>query len=350
MGNTQSEQQKHSAVAVIISDIHFNLNTVSIATQALEQAVKVANDLSVPLIIAGDLHDTKANIRAECVTALRRTLSKAAKPPICLVGNHCKVNEKSEENALGFIEDLVYLVAKPTTTNSWVLIPYQHDLTAFKAYLDTVPKGSTIIMHQGVHGSLSGEYIRDHTAVPKEWLKDYRVISGHYHTRQTIRTNPEPQRGYIGLLDYIGNPFTLSYGEVSDPPKGYQVLNDDGSLTFMPTNLRQHIIFDIPVSEIETYAAIIKPAPDDLVWIKIKGPSDVLAKLNKNSVAASLGLRQDFKLDLLPDGITTYVLSDKDRNLALPNELLDQLIDSIDTADSERKERLKTLWKSLLGG
>ena len=339
-------------VAVLISDIHYNLQTLPVADAALRQAVDKANELDVPLIIAGDLHDTKANLRAECVNAMRKTLEHLIdrEGSALMVGNHDKINEKSKDNALSFVDEFipVYSGREPIEVDDkdLYIIPYQHDLDAFKAYLDTVPKGSTIIMHQGVHAALSGEYIRDHTAVPKEWLKDYRVISGHYHTRQTIRTNPEPQRGYVGLLDYIGNPYTLNYAEVNDPPKGFQILNNDGSLTFVPTNLRQHIIFDIPIDRLEAYAPAINPSPDDLVWVKIKGPSDRLAKLTKSDVAAALNLKSNFKFDMIPEGIVTQALVKE----VPPNELLDQLIDSIENADDTRKERLKTLWKSLLGG
>ncbi len=62
--------RKSKPIAVIISDVHYDLNTLEVADAALTKAVSKANDLDVMLIICGDLHNTKANLRAECIDAM----------------------------------------------------------------------------------------------------------------------------------------------------------------------------------------------------------------------------------------------------------------------------------------
>ena len=42
--------------AVIINDIHYNLKTLPLADAALRQSINKANELKIPLIIAGDFN------------------------------------------------------------------------------------------------------------------------------------------------------------------------------------------------------------------------------------------------------------------------------------------------------
>ena len=60
--------------AVLISDVHYSLQTLPLADKVMRMAIDKANSLGVPLIVAGDLHDTKANMRAECVNAMIRDI------------------------------------------------------------------------------------------------------------------------------------------------------------------------------------------------------------------------------------------------------------------------------------
>ena len=97
-------------VAVLISDVHYNLNNLKLADAAMRQATDKAQILGVPFIVAGDLHDTKANLRGECVNAILETFSHLKLKALVLVGNHDKINEKSEDNALGFLEGHVNFI------------------------------------------------------------------------------------------------------------------------------------------------------------------------------------------------------------------------------------------------
>lgn len=336
-------EQKIRPIAVLISDIHYTLATLEVADAAMNQAVAKANRLYVPLIVCGDLHDTKANLRAECVKAIITTLKKCRIHPYVLVGNHDKVNERSTEHALEFLQDTAEVVIKPgkfdIVLDSYegllgYLIPYHSDSEALEAYIKTIPKGSRIIMHQGVKGALTGEYIVDHSAIDLELLKDYQVISGHYHYRQKI-----------GTVQYLGNPYTLTFGEANDPSKGFHVLYNNGDLQFIPTNLRRHIIKDLHIDDLGTPILEVHSAPHDLVLVKLRGPSDKLQVIDKNSIAKSLEIAGDFRLDLIPD--ETMTLSSRLKNE--PDvQVLDNLIDSLTNTDEDRKQRLRLLWRNLI--
>lgn len=329
-------------VAVLISDVHYSVQNLQLADAAMRMAIDKANELKVPLVVAGDLHDTKANLRGECVNAMVETFKRCASPPYILVGNHDKINEKSENHSLNFLWPfgaiVDYLPTAPVH-NIGYLIPYQHDAETLRKHLKTIPKGSQLIMHQGLTGSVSGEYIQDKSAITHADVCDFRVISGHYHTRQDIITTRLGIKtdGMVGVFSYIGNPFTVNYGEVSDPPKGFQILMDDGTLEFVPTNLRKHVIWNEVIGIIADQPPV---SPGDLLWIKMYGTREQLAGITRNSIP----IKMPFKLDLIPtDTTTTAKHTDKLSN----GELLDALIDSMTTTTEARKTRLKDKWKQL---
>lgn len=347
-------------LAVIISDIHYSLNTLKLADAAMRHAIDTANRLNVPVIVAGDLHDTKANLRAECVNAMIETFDLCFLPATILVGNHDKINEKSEDNALNFLEKhSEFIVSKPgrypvasglrDETNPHLvecyihMIPYQHDPDALRAYLKTIPKGSTVIMHQGIQGSESGEYIQDKSAINPEDVAGLNVISGHYHTRQTIEL-PEG-----GRWQYVGNPFTLNYAEANDPPKGYLILMDDGTTKFVPTNLRKHVKFEL-TAEWLGEASLVPPGafagPDDLLWVKVHGTRAELAPWTKDSITRSLYLeKRQFRLDLIP---TDPDISTAGADKALVGaELMDSLLEQSVPAGAPL-ERLKAKWRECI--
>ena len=335
-------------LVVLISDVHYSLPTLELADAAMRQAIAKANKLDVPLVVAGDLHDTKANLRGECVNRMLDTFTLCKHDCYILRGNHDALNEKSKEHSLNFLRthrpsnrriiDAPYSVGPLTLKDgSLWFIPYYHDVEELRDQLSRIKSGSTLIMHQGLAGSNSGDYIQDKSALLPRDIGCFRVISGHYHTRQTIQI-----KGMAFPWSYIGNPYTLNYGEANDPPKGYQILMSDGSLEFVPTNLRKHIVINIKVGDLDHPDLWeYDYNPGDLLWVKVSGDRQYL-NLSKSEIGRQMGIVEDFKLTLEPT----------DLNIKAPTkqltqgELFDNLIDSIDTSP-ETKTRLKTTWKEL---
>jgi len=333
--------------AVLISDIHYNLNTLELADAALNMAIKKANDLKIPLIVAGDLHDTKANLRAECVARLIDTFYKIKVPTYLIRGNHDSHNEKSTDTALlflGGINGMLSLIDEPCFCVPLGIrfIPYHHDVEALRIYLKKIPDNSTIIMHQGLNGSESGEYIQDKSALDFEDVKNFRVISGHYHKRQDIgfQTKTSGKMSSLQMFSYIGNPYTLNFAESEDPEKGFQILMDDGSLEFVPTNLRKHVSYTCFVDDLPGLKQV---NAEDLLKIKLIGSKEELSKLSRKYIETCVG-RADFRLE--------YVYTDENLKLEdLVNKtstpLMEELINK-NATDVATKNRLKYLLEELL--
>lgn len=318
--------------AVLTADVHYSLSTLPLADAAMSQCVVKANELKIPLIVAGDLHDSKGLLRAECVSAMLATFRQCKQPIYIVIGNHCRVNEREKPHALEFLGHLVTIVDTPSKYLDLWMVPYESN--GIGSFLETVSKGSTIIAHTGIQSAYMGHYTRDTSSLPKEAFSGQRVISGHYHRRQDIAL-PEG-----GLFSYIGNPLTLNYGEALDPPKGYQILNHDGSLTFVPTNLRKHIVAERHIGNV--LEPIPEYKPGDLVKIKVTGPRSELEKLNRKEIGDALFGHSDFKLDLIPE---VSVPKSMPQNIPL-SDAMDAIIDAT-SETPEEKLRLKELWRSL---
>lgn len=331
--------------AVLISDEHYTPSSLPVAHAAMKQALAKAEELEVPLISCGDLLDSKAIIRAECANALIELFSTAQTRVIILVGNHTLINEKGSEHSLNFLSPYAEVIDEPKFDEAlgiW-LIPYQSNQDKLKLALAGCAKGSTIIMHQGVLSADMGHYVKDSTSLPREEFADFRVISGHYHKAQDIKCG-RPRKGALGLFSYVGSPYTTSFSEANDGPKGFRILYSDGILESVPTNLRKHIILDRPI--LTALTPVPEYAPGDLVWFKLRGPKVALDECDKDYIGKKLFGHSNFKLDKIPDDVDYSKEIKKDLK---DSEILDSLIDST-LADADQKKVLKGLWREVVEG
>lgn len=331
---------RHAPLVVITADVHYGLPSLKLADSALRQALSHARALRVPLVVAGDLHDTKAIFRGECANALIAAFEEFADVrKIVIVGNHCLINHHSTEHSLNFLRPYCEIVDMPVfdeLTNLW-LVPYQTDIECFlREVLHGIPAGSTLVMHQGVKGAFLGEYVTDKTSVSPEVFDTYRVVSGHYHRIQDLKC------GDSGLWSFVGSPYSVTFAEANDGPKGFRILNEDGTLDFVPTNLRKHVIVE------RTPSTVLDPIPDlqaaDLLWIKVTGPATELATLDKKAIGLHHLGHANFKLDKLPIQSDTKV---KEIHKLTHEEQLDALIDSSSESKAQ-KTALKKLWREVL--
>lgn len=340
MGKVQSQTKP---VAVLISDIHFSLGTLKAAGQSLMMAAIKAVSLKVPLILCGDTLNDKATMRAECVNDLIDIFKYITTTKVyVLVGNHDLINEKGREHTLNFLRPYCTVVSRPYNLEKvGVLLPYYSDAEELKAVLSKLPLGSRIIMHQGVQSAYMGEYAQDKTSLPAEFFSDFRVISGHYHRAQDIKCG-RPRKGAVGLFSYVGNPYTLSFGEANDGPKGFQVLHSDGLMTqFVPKNIRKHVIVERDVSDLDRAEDDIKEG--DLVWLKVRGSELELSKIKKQAIADKLFQGNSFKMDKIV--IKNEAVELKSDKMTEP-EIMDSVIDA--TAESDgNKDSLKRLWREV---
>lgn len=333
---------RRDARAVLMSDVHFNVNTLPLASKALTAALDLAIEYCVPLIIAGDLNDTKAIVRGEVANALIKILKDKGKQTdvFVLIGNHDLLNEKGKEHSLHFLKPYVsevidqpgyYSVADDV--KGFHFIPYQTETTDFLAAIRKVPKGELVICHQGFLGAAMGEYVVDKSSVPPEAVKHWRVITGHYHKAQDL-----------GTITYIGTPYSITFAEAKDPTKGVRILLDDGTLESVPLNLRKHVILELTTQDIADRTSTTEPPnPGDLVWIKVRGPATELDRLTKKQLVPYIG-HQNFKLDKLYAEVKK---TSRDTAKLTDEQLIDRLVDMSDESKEEKKQ-LKALWREIL--
>ena len=330
-------------IAVVIADLHFNLQNLEPATVALKAASARADSFNIPLVIAGDLLDGKAIIRAEVANRLIEILRSRpdSQMVVILQGNHDLINEKGREHALHFLEGYADVVSVPVAHSGLWFIPYFNDAAALKAVLSEAPENAPVIMHQGVQSAFMGAYVQDKSSLPPEAFKDFRVISGHYHRAQDIKCGPA-RKGAVGLFSYVGTPFTMSFAEANDGPKGFQILKSDGSLEQVVLSLRKHVIVE------RTIADVLKPIPDlnpgDLLWLKVTGPYSELEKLRKHEIGQKLLGHANFKFDKIPAESLEVVQADKPLT---GGDLLDNMIDEMEETPNQKKF-LKELWRDSL--
>lgn len=335
-------------VCVIAGDIHYDLKTLEVADKATRVAIAKANELNVPFVANGDTITTKALLRAEYVNAMIETFKTAKIKPYVNIGNHCKINARGTEHALNFLAPYAHIVDRPTwfTQLDACIIPYFDDIDELRKILKQFDRTITLIMHQGLNSSNMGHYMTDHSALNPEDLSEFRTILSHYHARQDIKCG-RPRAGGVGLATYIGSPYTTSFGEANDLEKGFSILMSDGTLEFVPTNLRRHVIITLTAGTdgiLRTTPGETPQNDNDIVWVKITGPTDIISRYDKAAVAFILKITQSFKLELIPQDLeveaTTTALLSKE-------EILDHIISGINE-DNDRKARLKKLWRDLV--
>jgi DNA repair exonuclease SbcCD nuclease subunit len=341
----KTTRPKRKPTAVVISDPHFNQNSIPLASRAVSAALKLAEDLGLPFIIAGDLNDTKAIIRAEVANAIIKILKGAKVPVYVMEGNHDKINEKADEHGLNYLRPYATIVDEPTYVEGiGHFIPYQNDVEKLRNILATRDKSKSrvLIMHQGVQGAHMGDYVVDKTSIEASALADFKCISGHYHRHQTV-----------GTLTYIGSPYTISFGEANDGEKGFLILYSDGSFEREILDLRRHVIIEtdtrILLEAAEVGADPFElPRPTDLLWLKVKGPFSELEALRKSDIAKLIG-RADFKLDKIcagSDGAQPERIERIER--MTDAQVMDMVIDRLEES-GDQKSALKALWREVVG-
>lgn len=322
---------------VFISDVHYSVVNLDLSDAAVKAALDYCFKHRYRLIITGDLTDGKAQMNARVVNRMIETFRSARVPVYVLYGNHDKVNEKSEDHALEFLKPYitVYDTAQYSEELGAYVIPYQHDVGKMHRLLSVVPRGYRVYCHQGIDGANLGDYNNDKTAISRDRFAGIRVISGHYHQHQHIRC-PDG-----GLFSYVGNPFTMSFGEAKDGHKGFCVLDDYWKLTQHPLDLRKHIVVNRTTADL--FNTVVPCNPDDLVWIKVTGPESELALLDKDVIADKLLPMRNYRLDKIPTdtgGKSEKPVSDSCQ------DMLDGLIAGLPET-VEQKKYLSSLWRDL---
>lgn len=227
----------------VIGDLHLKPSNLAIAKQLFDliehdDRFKESNHL----ILLGDVYDTKAIIRSEAQNFLFNYLSSTRYEKISIiVGNHDYENLECQNSAL---DPLKYL-NKVRLYNSQnikfdyddedcliAFIPYIHSNDVFIKILnenrEQLKNTKYVFCHQGFMGFDLGGGILDDSGVDVTQLpQDVNFIVGHYHKSQSN-----------GNVQYIGTPFSHSFGESNQQKQVFLIHND--TIKSVHTNLSQH--------------------------------------------------------------------------------------------------------------
>lgn len=334
-----------NASAVLLADVHYALSTLELADSSVRQGIDEAARLAVPLIIAGDLNDTKDILRGKCANAMIESMKYAKTKGVkvyILIGNHDLLNEKGDAHSLNFLRPYATILDTPGKLVipglTAYYIPYQNELGKVRRAFEAIPKGELVIMHQGILGAYMGEYVVDKTSVAPEELVDWKVISGHYHRHQTV-----------GTVTYIGSPYSTTFAEAGDGVKGFQILFENGSMRQVPTNLRKHTIIETDIltcTEANEAGADPFPIPGvtDVIWVKLSGPAVELDQISKKQFGLAWFGHQNYRLDRIPTDVEVKL---EKLETMTPDEMIDELIEQNEPC-MKQDRYLKALWREIM--
>lgn len=317
---------------ILISDCHYSLSNLELSDKAFRAAIEHACKLGVPLIDCGDLTNDKAILRGEVLNRLLSTFTRAEELGVriyCLVGNHSLINEKAPEHVLNFLKRFNNVTVIDQPMQLWGLpqtyfIPYQTNPDNFIDAVSKLDSSYTLITHQGFKGADMGDYIQDKSAIDVSVVSDNKVFSGHYHKHQNV-----------GTVTYVGNPFSMSYGEAFDGPKGYLIVYDDNTYKQVVLHYRKHVIWDwSPTGEHDA-------KPGDLLWVKVSGPQLAVDRVKKEDIK----FNGDFKFERVVN-VETPKLTNGTHTT--PVSVFDKIIDAY--CSELNAKRLKQKWRDLIDG
>ena len=267
---------------VAISDVHVSLKTLDVSLKVLSKAIAKCEELNVPLVIGGDLNDTKAVLRAEYVKELINLFKCSKQKIFVLIGNHDLINKAGYEHSLEFLNLLPNVEVidenQIITFNDVKIgfIPYKNTQQEMRQALDEMRSSGikNLICHQGFFGAFMGDYVVDESSINPDELKDFdHVFSGHYHKHQFVSDN----------IMYFGSPFTINFSETMDEKYFWVIQKDNDRLipNGILTNVRSH---KLAVWENEKPQEPKKFDKDTILKVLLRGTKEFVLSFKKEDI------------------------------------------------------------------
>lgn len=217
-------------------------------------------DIGLPVIVLGDLFDTKEIIRGRCFNYVYKRLKASKLQWIFLVGNHDWFNLDCEEHSLEALKEIdhVTIVDEPKMIMNMLFVPYFDDLNKFyeAANNPRFDVAKTLFMHQGVIGFDYGNgFIADgngHGEITAAKIRPFKqIISGHFHKFAQHEN-----------LTFLGTPFSHTFGE-TDQTKYIGIYDpDDYTLELMETPFPRHRSIELDL-DVENPTKLLKSLTND---------------------------------------------------------------------------------------
>lgn len=252
----------------IVGDPHIKNKNLEQANELFDLIESYGN----PVVLLGDLLDTKEVIRGKSLNLLYKRLQRSKLNFTILIGNHDYFNLECQDHSLKVLESLpnVELVDDVVNKYGIYFIPYRHGSDNTLELLNRIPDNSIVFGHMDVISFDYGNgYISDSGLSIEDLSRFKKVISGHYHKPQS-KDN----------LTYLGTPFSHSFGE-SNQDKYIGIFDTElHVLELIETPFPKHITKEINCDE-DSSMEIYKDK--DHVRLILKGTSENILKWKSNS-------------------------------------------------------------------
>lgn len=235
---------------VVLTDTHFTDDNTTIVFDIFEQAFQLALKRNKTVLHLGDWFTHRTGQTLTTLLAMSYVLNQAKKHGINIItipGNHDKTDLESSRSYLDVFSQSSNLILIP----EYGLIEYGkvklHFLPYFPesgSYLDRLGglsakvkgKNNILLTHTTLNGAANNDGTKQKNLLVRERFSAYSmVLSGHFHNRSS------PWQG----AQYIGSPRPTNFGE--DNAKGFTIINEDGSVKFVPGKFRQYLSYEFDV-------------------------------------------------------------------------------------------------------
>jgi len=216
---------------IVFSDLHLSEESSEVVLgKILPGIFEATSEFRDPVVAClGDFWDIRYKIDVSLLNAVRDELLRWTRNGIkflFLPGNHDQVDVQGR-NALEVFDNLgngsrVYTDPCFDAYGLWIPYrKYRKDLVAALAAHNPKDSPSTLFLHTGIESAWMNDNVRDTTGIPFSMLDGFdRILSGHYHKRQTI-----------GKVTFVGSPRQVTANE-SGQDKGFAIL-EEKSLRFV---------------------------------------------------------------------------------------------------------------------
>lgn len=240
----------------------------------------IFEEIGNPVLILGDLLDTKEIIRGKTLNYVRRRIKESKLFFFIMVGNHDWFNLDCQEHALECLKDLpnVKVIDQPYLRGKLLFMPYYEDIAQFKKDLQRpeFKEAEVLFMHQGIVGF---DYGNGHVADGNghgemefsATVRFHKVIAGHFH-----------KHAQQGNLTFVGTPFTQDFGE-TDQIKYLGVFDTTNyKLDLVETPFPRHMTASIPAKDFAKKFSELTEGQSGNMWrVRLTGSSMEISAVNQ---------------------------------------------------------------------
>lgn len=252
-----------SPIALLFNDIHVAKDNIAEFNANWDEMLSLCEEYQIDdVVIGGDMFTASASQRLPVLLAVKHAIQKATSKNLFLTiaeGNHCKIDLEAIEGYShvfsGYkdvdIVDVYKVLEWDDCKFALVVMSYFPENGSFTKKLADLKEDLVnqykydldhviLYIHEGIKGALGNLDIPKE--VPTEIFNDFHsVLVAHYHDRVELAGTD---------IMYIGSSRQNNFGE--DEEKGYTILYDDGTTSFIKNNVNtRYVTIDVAIEDID---------------------------------------------------------------------------------------------------